>query len=78
MKQGKFQKEEVIRAFEKNFKFMRGIIHEKFVSAFEKKVSTQTAETNLNPLNEVRYVPARKFFTSLILLSKDSASDKAE
>lgn len=39
MKQGKFQKEELIKAFEKNFKFMRGINHEKFISGFEKKVS---------------------------------------
>ena len=40
--------------------------------------STMTLPSNDAGTTEIKYIPARKFFTSLIILSKDSPYDKAE
>jgi hypothetical protein len=36
------------------------------------------SQSNLRNIGDLKYVPARKFFASLIILSKDFSVDKAE
>jgi hypothetical protein len=73
-----------LQSFGKNLKFDLHQDHQKFVSAFEKKLqSPQAQESALNFSTnsggfKTSYIPARKFFTSLILLGKDFPCDKAE
>jgi hypothetical protein len=78
VRQGKLQKDDILKAFERNFKFDITEEHEKFVGAYEKKLQTTSLETNTIINSDFKYIPARKFFSSLIILSRDTPEDKAE
>lgn len=70
----------------KNLKFELHADHHKFVAAFEKKLQSPSAQegalnystNSATTVLKTSYIPARKFFTSLILLGKDFPCDKAE
>lgn len=67
-----------MRAFSKNFKFLIGADHDKFIGAYEKKLQIPTVDGTSVINTDFKYIPARKFFSSLIILSCDTPKDKAE
>ncbi|CDW89981.1 UNKNOWN [Stylonychia lemnae] len=79
MNKGILQKNDILKAFSKNLNIELNSDHQKFVAAFEKKQQTAQAQESMNFNNfKPQYIPARKFFTSLILLGRDFPCDKAE
>jgi hypothetical protein len=67
-----------MKAFSKNFKFVIDSSHDKFIGAYEKKLQVPTVDGTSVVNTDFKYIPARKFFSSLIILSCDTPADKAE